>query len=50
MAKRVLPVNLFKKLKAINARSLGSYIFGAIATSIATAFAVDVKNRIAQPA
>ncbi|DAB11393.1 TPA: hypothetical protein CPT91_06195 [Candidatus Gastranaerophilales bacterium HUM_16] len=50
MAKSVLPANLFKKLKAINARSLGSYIFGAIATSIAAAFAVDVKNRIAQPA
>lgn len=48
MAKGILSANLFKKLKAINARSLGSYIAGAIAASLAAAFAVNIKNRLVQ--
>lgn len=49
MAKPFLKPELLKKLKAINLRSLGSYVSGAIAVSIAAALAVEVKNKICEP-
>lgn len=47
-AKGVLDKNLFNKLKSINTRSLGSYFSKSIATGLAAALGVLVKNAIAE--